>query len=433
MLLLTTGLLAYLHEPEVSLDLADPPAEWARELYEHHLPALSWASARVALGGRRELVAEALAPAFASLEAADPPPVFPRILRELERRMTRPGFDPKAVRALFDALNQAAARSGLPLYADVQLERVHPEKGKWAIWIQTFRVVAVRRAATPKGEHAVLWLDRLGDPGIREERLGWKKGHEPHAVVLLDVVRRHWREDLAPHLVEGPAGRRARHLYAQLGHALRADLERSIGGSLTEELDCRARFGASLWLEDEGEVPPEARPCWGRTRALEPVIVEALARRVEQHELQHAIDARELEPPPVLQAGCAREETCSPAEVTAEVSAVLAEVARGPAPRLALAHFVSLGAELGGSRAVAARSILELMSSEGEDAVRLLQRPGPELSLRARRAYRRLFEREVVEVMVREVARARPPTAPHTPPSAGSGLTSRVGVTTVDR
>jgi len=122
-------------------------------------------------------------------------------------------------------------------------------------------------------------------------------------------------------------------------------------------------------------------------------LVEVLARRVEQHEVQHAIDDRDLEPPPEVLARCNATPTASPEDVTAEVSAILAEIVRGPLPRLTLAHAISLGSELGEAHHLTAEVLLEVMNPDREDLRALLRRPGPELVSRAQRAYTRLFGR----------------------------------------
>lgn len=393
-LLASTAFVSYGRAPTIQLLTDEETPRWAVELYEHHLPAISWASARVAMGERRGLIKEAFEPVWVT----GTPPEIARVLEELERRLRRPGLDPRQVRELLHALNLAAQKLGLPLYADVQLEPASSKSAKWVVWIKTYRIAAVRTVAAEGTDHTVFWLDRLDQLGVVEDRLGWKKANEAHAAVLLDVVRRHWREDLAPHLAAEPRGRRARHLYARLRAELVSDLERAIAGPLAEAIECQARFGPLLGIEKEAEVPPEAQTCWRLARSVEPAVVELLARRVEQHEVQHAIDDRDLEPPPEVSSRCQGDPSASPESVTAEVSAILAEIDRGPLPRLALAHAISLGSELGRTHRLAAEVILEVVNPDGEDVLALLRRPRAELSLRARLAYVQLFGREVARV-----------------------------------
>ena len=399
LLLISAVLAARAWPAEPQLRTGEPLPAWALELYAERLPNISWASARVAHGEPRQLIIEA----FRTLEAP-PIPGVARALRDLERHLTRPGVQPRIVREQIEALNTAALGSGLPLYADVQFERVPPKTGKWAVWIQTYRVTTVREAETSDGRHLVDWLKRVGSLDLHENRLGWKKASEVHATVLLDVVRRHWREDLAPRLAAKARPAHATHLYRQIRSELLLDLERAVGGPVTEDVECRARFGVALWAEDAADVAPEALECWHLTRSLEPAIVEVLARRIEHHELQHAIDGHTREFEPELAAMLSEYGEFFANEITAETSAVLAEVARGPEPRLTLAHFLSMGAELGQARGIAAELVLRAMSPEGEDAVRLLERPRVVLAHRARRAYKRLFGHEVAEAEVRELA-----------------------------
>lgn len=380
-------------DPAIRVD--DPLPVWARALFEEHLPAISWATARVALGEPRARIEDALRP----LRAEPLPPAIAGVLRDLARPLTRPGLRPRAVREHFEALNRAVQAMGLPLYANVEFEQVPPETGKWVVWVATYRVVAVRDVQTSAGAHRVHWLERLDQLGVREDRLGWKKAHEPQAAVLLDVVRRHWREDLAPRLAANPGRGHARHLYARLRTELLSELERALGPAVVEDVACRAQHGTQLGLDSPESVSPEALRCWSLTRAVEPAVVALLARRVEHHELQHAIDARALEVPGIVSARCAAEAGCVPEQVTAELSAVLAEIARGPLPRLTLAHFLSMGAERGHSAGMAAEVVLQLLRGPDESALSLSRRPSSELALRARKAYQRLFERPLADAV----------------------------------
>lgn len=371
--------------------------QWALELYEHQLPAISWASARVATGEPRSLITTAFEPVRTSFG----PPKMMRVLKAMERHLSRPGLDPRTVRSMFEALDAEARRLGLPFHADVELEHPWPDSARWVVWLKTYRISAKRRAETASDEYTVWWLDRLDHLGVREERMGWRKAGEKSAVVLLDVVRRHWREDLAPRLGKKSGGRRRPHLYAELKAALVEDLGRPTGAPVEALANCEARFGSRLRVEPETEIPPEALACAELARGFEPIIVDLLARRVEQHEIQHAIDDRALDPPSRVMQQIGVEAEISPEQVTAELSAILAEIARGPEPRLALAHALSLGSELGRAHAVTADVLLDVLNPAREDALTLLQRPQTELAMRARHAHLELFERELESVRVR--------------------------------
>lgn len=395
LLALAFGLSPHLRAtPEHTWTVGEAP-DWATTLYRDALPQLF-----IAADGAEDdegLADLALAAAEAHRLAAAQPDLQAEIDR-LAEIVHRPRRHRRALEHLGGRINAAARRVALPFYLDLQVvsyARPGDTRG-WMVHAKTYRLVRARRFRIDGRARAALWLERLDGLNLTDARLGWTRHDAPEGMVVLDVVRAHWREDLAPAL-SGVAGLgRRRRTYARHAATLVKDLSaalegRAEPGDLPRLLRCLAD-DPGLYAETALR-HPRRRRCATLLRTLEPTIVEVLAEKVEAHELQHVADGSRLAPPqPLLQAMRGYDEAAVRFGA-AELSAYLAEVARSPTPKLALTHFLALAqAQPRSAEGFAGRVAVDtLRAVTGLGPQAMLRRPRAEVRSAASAAYRRLF------------------------------------------
>lgn len=382
---------------------------WGTALYRDLLPRLAIAATHSSPSDHR-LLDEVTSDA---IDAADDVPELADAIRRLGRAARDVGGRHRLLVRAGEDINVAARAAGVPFYVDVNVIGRRGEDGnEWMFYLKTYRIRRTRIARLGDASYAALWLERLDRTNVVERQLGWTKRDQPRGMVILDVVRDYWRDDLAPVL----AGNEHR-FYGRYGALLRADLERAIArhprapkeASLSKLLEC---IEAGELGDDEGwrtepvlaeyvDGAPAARAeeddaCTSARQAVEPIVIELLAEKVEVHELQHVVDGGSPKVPESLRAKMRGYSEASLGFATAELSAYLAEIARSNLPRLALVHFLALGAQSERSpESFAARVAEETIVEGGSTPNALILGPEDELRAAAEKAHARLFGRSL--------------------------------------
>ncbi|MCB9649996.1 MAG: hypothetical protein H6730_25925 [Deltaproteobacteria bacterium] len=369
---------------------------WATELYTSALPRVAIAAQEVDLPGGDAALAAAVGRAVG---LAAPAPAVAEVVEELGRLSPSPGQHRRALERLGERLNEAARQASLPFYVDLQVYGL-PRDGAapdWLLALKTYRIEEAHRFLASGQLRSTLWLRRLDRTNLTDARLGWTRHDAPEGVVMLDVIRDHWEQDLAPALggVASAKSRRTR-TYARHARALTEDLAHAVAGRVEPGdvealLACMARGG-------RGTRRRAPARCQQLEETVEPEILQALAHKVEVHELRHAMDGLQLRPPRALLDAMPGFSEQSVSFAAAELSAYLTEVAASPVPRVALAHFLALAeAHPRSPEGFAGRLAAEaLREGSGLDPHQLLETDGDEVATAAAYAYERLFGRPVV-------------------------------------
>ncbi len=382
--------------------LADAP-EWAETLWGEALPEIA-----IAAQWARETPPdpEPLAAATArALELAAPVPALRAPIEAMAAAAVEPGRRRRQLWRAGDALNEAARRAGLPLYLDVNVRGLVQDRWttRWLFFVKSYRVRRLRVGHAEGGRHGALWLDRLDRTNVVETRLGWRKHGQRFGMVILDQLREHWRRSLRPSLV-GEALDGPRSGYADHAQALEAELlgelrirDPAAAEAVALDLACRRHGRAGL-------------DCARASERAESAAVEALARKVEVHELQHVIDGDARPPPDALRSAMEGYDEDGVAAAAAELSAYLGEVARAPLPRLGLVHLAVLAAlEPYGPEAWAASVVRPALGARDLDA--LLALPPDALRAVAGEAYAALFGAPPPPLVVEDGAVAPEPAS----------------------
>jgi hypothetical protein len=393
---LTTAALAVALAPHLAAPEPAPWApgvapRWADELYARALPRVAILAQDVDLPGGTEALAAAVDAAAA---LAAPSPGVAEAVRDLGRLAPSPGPQRRALERVGQRLNELARQEGLPFYVDLQVYgyRREAQAPGWFISVKTYRIEEAHRFLVGEHVRATLWLRRLDQTNAGDAQLGWTRHDAPEGVVMLDVITDHWRQDLAPALggVASARGQRTR-VYARHAAALTDDLTRALAGRV-EPGDVQALLRCLARGEGAGR-RGAATPC-GRLRAeVEPEVIQALADKVEVHELRHVADGQELRPPHALLEAMPGYSEQAVSFAAAELSAYLTEVAASRVPRVALAHFLALAeARPRSPEGFAGRLAAQtLMEGSGLAPHRLLDAPPETVAAAAAYAYERLF------------------------------------------
>lgn len=355
-----------------------PEQGWAAELYERELLDIVFAVSRST--GPRDPGELGRATAAAVAKASKVPELA-AALGELGALAKDVPGNRRALERQGDRLNEAARAAGLPFYADVNvLGFPDGRRLRWLFYVKTYRIRCVRTARVGDATYGVLWLERLDDTNVVERLLGWKKTSLPYASVILDKLSGLWRDELLPALAFSSA---PGDPYADAADELREDLE--------AELDSPARAELTRAVECVQEKGRASAECESELAAIEPAVVQVLARVVEAHELQHVIDAGKVEPPPELLRRMTTYGDDSVDAAADELSAYLAEMGRSEQPRLALGHLRAVARAPRSPEAFAGAVLLEALRRPGEEEAQLSKLSKDELRARARAAYRQLF------------------------------------------
>lgn len=372
-----------------------PEEPWMTELYERRLPAIGVAAGGTAYPGRRSRIRRSVEKA-AGLAA--PAPELAAAIERLTPLVTRLPEERFALAATADEINRAARAAGVPFYLDI--DPVAVRRGRaylHYLHVKSYRIDRVRHARSGFAGYTALWVERADRSNIVDARLGWTRHDERHGMVVVDVVRTYWSDDVAPALAGSPNGP-IRGIYARHGEALRADLARGVADLLDlDQKTARAALDARLACLLEHRSAPSGgdvgavEPC-EPAAAIDAAVVEILARKVETHELQHAIDGPDLPHPAPLQQAMNGYSEGAVTFAAAELSAYLAEVARSGQPRMALVHFLALAAVRPRSpEGFAGRVAIEHLTYLGESVDQLLELPEAELRARASEVRADLF------------------------------------------
>lgn len=315
---------------------------WMIALYRDALPALAETIARGREGeASLDDVLDALGVAT---QLASREPRLGRAIEHLAETIRWGVPNATTLARAEDRVNRAAEALGVPFFVDVHLARydgVKPMRER--VYILSYRTVRVRTSrALGSPEIRTWWLERADTVPVVEQRLGWTRAGRSECSVILDVVRRRLADEL-------PA-----ELFA-----------------------------------------PGARPGAG--------LVELLASNVEAHEVQHVLDAGRLTTPRSLLRSMTYHSDGAVDAASAELSAFLAELGRGRAPRIALTDIAAFASRHPSSaEGYAGRAVISVLTREGETLDTLLELPGPELAARARAAYPTLFEQALPDVRLVE-------------------------------
>jgi hypothetical protein len=246
--------------------------------------------------------------------------------------------------------------------------------------VKTYSVARAVVATDAPRSYGVLWLDRLDKLNVEEQRLGWRKRGMPYGVVILDVIRDDWSRDFWQPALLGEQEPRAGLLALLRSDGLSGTEAESL---VTQAMTCRD--DRPLFQEDQDDdssdddrpaapaISDASSPCALQRKELQDRSVRVLAKQVEGHELQHQIDGDEIAVPDLVWMVVGDEGTAAQ-QVTAELSAYLAEIVRAPVPYLALAHFGRMAARPETSAGWAWRVAEPLLADDGgnlnDDAVR---------------------------------------------------------------
>lgn len=407
-LAIATTVATHVNRPRAEPWRLGTDATWALALYRDHLPRIAIAAGQSTPDDHR-LLDEVTARAVAAIEGSEELALAVARLGDAASDVPSHG---RALRSAGEAINAAARDAGLPFYVDVNVLG-NRRRSEWVFYLKTYRIRRTRVARVGDASYAALWVDRLDRTNVVERQLGWTKRDQPRGMVILDVVRDYWRDDLAPVLAAAD-GTSIPRIYEDYGDLIHADLARALDASdATDDFEalvaCIAHGTITYdggWRTEPVEILAQrleparaaerqdpAATCEATRRRVEPMLVEVLAKKVEVHEVQHVVDGRTLEAPDVLRAAMAGYSEEAIDFATAELSAYLAEVAHSNLPRLALVHFLAIAAQRAHTPEAfagqAAREVLE------EDIPVSTLLTGSEAQLRAAadRAYAKLFGR----------------------------------------
>lgn len=366
--------------------------QWATDLYATKIPRFvieaQWARGdeadRTAFDGA---VREAV-------EAARPNPRLAEALTRLAALSLEPGANRRELRRVQNELNEIAREAGLPLYLDVNVRgrRLSRWDVHWLYYIKSYRIVRFRKTTCGSAQYGALWVERIDRTNVVETNLGYKKLDQPYGMVLLDVLARHWRDDLAPALAGTGDEDGLASIYSEHREPIIIDLVAASDDGEVIRADLRCR--------EEQSVSPSCLTLGPRAQSA---AVEALAEKVEMHELQHVIDGESIKPPDVLRALMAGYTEDALFLAAAELSAYLAEMARSRQPRLALAHLIAVGSRAPNT-AEAHAAAIAFVALDAEDPALLLSLSPGQLRDRARQAYADLFGAPPPELVVEDAS-----------------------------
>lgn len=380
---LALALAPHLQSPVTQSWVVGPSPRWAMQLYAEQIPNIAAAAADVDLPGGPALLQTRIRSA---MQTANSAPVLAKAVASFGYKAQNPGENRRALRQAAVQINDAARAAHLPFYLDLQLIGSHraTRSKRWTANIRTYRIEQARRFEISKEIRSSLWLSRLDTSRSGETRLGWT-GHDAHeGMVMLDVVRDHWRQDLLPALV-GHAPYPQMKIYSRHARVLSADLANALAPQVPADM-----LGKLLQCAAEGNRNPH---CQSTQRSVEPRLLHILAQKVEAHELRHAADGARLAPPARLLTVMPGHSEDAVHFAASELSAYLAEVASCPVPRLALAHFYALSkARPRSPEGFAGRVAFDTLAAQtGLSPHQLIDRPAKEVAQAAAEAHRRLF------------------------------------------
>jgi hypothetical protein len=363
--------------------------DWMTELYERRLPMIGVAAGGTEYPGRSKRIRRTV---DAAAELAKGRPELERAIRKLAPIVIDLPEERRSVAHVADEINDIARASGIPFFLDTDVLGV--KRGGaflYFLYVKSYRIDRVRHAKQGRGEYTALWVTRADHTNVIESRLGWTRHDARHGMVVLDVVRDYWTEDVAPAIAGLGAGP-VQAIYSRHAEALESDLAGAIAARIgVDEGAARMALKRRLACLEE-----EADACRHLASAVDAVVVEILAEKVETHELQHVMDGMEVPHPEALLDLMPAHSEDSITFAAAELSAYLAEVARSPQPRIALVHFLALAATKPHSpEGYAGRIALERLAIAGESPDELLDLPEAELRARATAAHETLFGGEL--------------------------------------
>jgi hypothetical protein len=350
------------------------------------LPRWSDARARVDRGSGAADPELATAEAMLASSAGALDPGLATALTALVSEVGRTGLLERRWYRLVERVNEASGRAGLPYYVDptgLGGTTGDPDR-RWAR-VDTYRIEAVHRFLAAGREVRTLHVRAMDPARARAASMGLSRDQQPFAVVVLDEIDAYAREleqlvapasPASPRCGEGPVDSDAAE-----------DALRDCGQMLAD-------------LVRRGELRP------------------ALLELTERHEAQHQIDGAYLGRSGWLQGRLVWHPPELRARIQRELSAYLAQMtAGGPSPRITLLRLLRLsllvrrGAEhptallafeaLGDGEPVLARGdsvarAYTALRAEGDEALRL----------RAARAWRRVFGRELASLRAEGTATA---------------------------
>ncbi len=369
------------------------PKPWTVALYETRLPHLGIAAGQVGDYGP-----EVLQEAIEGAAQQAPDLRLKREIQALGALLHAPGKNRRAMLKRSESINEIARELGLPYYLDLNIMgyRSRSAAARWLFFAKTYRIDRVRTGT--RGNHSAnaLWVERADSTNVVEQRLGWTKHDQPQGMIVLNVIRAYWQEDLAPILAGHPNASALGEQYVKHAQLIERELIAAVRARLPphERAQLSARWKAAL---DKTHPEHASAFTW-----LSPKVISTLARKVEVHELQHVFDGSELPAPEPLLLRMQGHERSSVQFAAGELSAYLAEIVYSELPRLALLHFIAIS-NSGGPEFFAAEVALEaLASGEKGGADRLFELPAGVLRARARGAYERLFRRSLSPIEVSE-------------------------------
>lgn len=408
-------------------------ALWATKLYRDLIPRIAIAAGRDS-HRRPDLVDAATEDAA---EAAAPLPELARSIRALGRAARDVDDHRHSLVRTTERLNEVAQEAGIPFYVDANVVGFKSgDTYDWTFYLKTYRIRRTRRAHVGQESYDALWLERLDRTNIVEAKLGWTKRDQPRGMVILDVVRDYWRDDLAPALSGASRISPLAAIYDDHADRIEMDLADALDRvGFTDAVAPSVRLERFLSCVGRGEVryadewrepvdvysqqkhiaataEREVGPYCHRAReSIEPMILEVLAMKIEVHEVQHVADGRELSPPKALRRAMSGYTEESIDFATAELSAYLAEIAHSNLPRLSLVHFMAVAAQRGRSPEGFAGEVAEATLTKGGTTIdELLTGPTEELRSAAKTAYADLFGHDLPAVTITEAPLYLPTT-----------------------
>ncbi len=388
-LLALVGLVRVLSLPTPEkwpLHAAEP---WMIELYQRRLPRIGIASGGVEYAGRDRRLRRAVSDAAG---VASPAPDLARRIEALAPLVIDVSNQRRALTRAIGDLNDVARDNGIPFYVDVDIVPVRRGGANLPyLYVKSYRIERVRHAQERFSGYTALWLSRVDRTSILDARLGWTRQNEHHGMIVIDVVRDYWLNDVGPALA-GLQDSRVQEIYGLHRELLTGDLTRATA-ALLGLTPTRWRPVLEARLDCFVQDAPQ---CGQLAEVVDAAAVEILARKVEAHELQHVIDGKDLTHPAELEREMAQYSEEAITFAAAELSAYLAEVARSGQPRIALVHFLALAeVQPFSPEGFAGRVALEHLVAPGESSRDLLDLPERELSERARAAHERLFKKSL--------------------------------------
>ncbi len=298
-------------------------------------------------------------------------PALSTPIQNLCRDMMYPGRRRQRLESTARQINDTLRESGQPFFVDLEVVARQDRRGDltWSTHLKTYEVERARTVQSERSEATSIWLARLDRLNLSEAQLGWTAHRTRHGVVVLGAVQSYWRQDLAPSLAGPVSGRLAS--YARNRGALRNELVNVLAG--------RGVTARQFELLLRCTRKPTTG-CAKLQASVEPIVLELISRKVEAHELQHALDGMAPPAPEKLRKALRGRANADIMTASAELSAYLAEFARSPLPVLSKVHLQALARSRPGS---IEDTVWQLIDRELDDRLPLQQA--------ALEAYERLF------------------------------------------